>query len=606
MKLLITKNILLKYRAFYILIIILFCLSCTNIEVKSNFDENAKTELLRTTKRYQNIDKGYKDMINLVEGGDIYNTYYALEIQNLLNKKNQNINIEALLNNFGKREDEIFFNENNFGNLMNIYFYCKIADMYGIKIKSTSKFEDYLSYLQCSEGCFAFSKKDKVNIEDTKNNPNGTGTEFFSTSLASFVIKYLNIKNYDKEAIENWLIKKLDQGVLLKFEEVEQVGNLINVINMSDNFRIDISTYIPRINKIIKNTNIKFNSSIKTSTDFNSIYLNDIINLNLLVKNDLKKELDIEKIAEILNKTQNKDSWFGISEGSDSNILPTYIAINFYCSCGLNISHEDKILELLDIYRLNSNMGYASITNGKSDINTTYFIHEIYNILGEEEPNIGEYLNTIKNPTSLSYKEKIYYYSMDLDINGLKPEYKTICNTIEERLKNIAELYGVIDYIPLFEELAFLNNMNYEVDYSTRSKLIQIIKNVKEKILSMNDESIDSQYYAILDSLEIMLMKLLKYEDKDFYKIRLNNIQNYIKDELFKDEENIDLMITYYLIHCQNVSGIKQIDFSNRLIAVLNKCLIYDGSFKQSINSNITNFYGTYYALMVLRELNCF
>lgn len=587
-----------KYIIFSIIVILalsIFIPSYNRGNELYNSFTNDISDLIKIINLSQNQDYGYHEfVISDNAKSDIYTTYYALEINKICEKK-EKIDILNILENYKKNQNDFFFNEDKFDNLSNIYFFTKIAQLDNININNKS-IEKYVLNLQCNNGSFAFSKKHK-NMINTSKNKELDNSNLLSTYMALYVLNYYNNIKFDHDKLSKWIE---DIFYNTQFTDISKSSYLLILIRICNLTNIDISIYCPNIDILIHNYNKQFNNYLKNNL-LNIIILDDLVNLNKETNYNSLNEIDIIKVERLLNILQKKDGWFSLDEASDTNILPTYIALNFKQYFKLNISNKDKILLKLDRFNI-KNKGYVFITDLNSNLQSTYFAQQIYYLFGQDNINIKNYLNNFHDISNFSVMERYYYYNMLIDSNKLnaeiiKADYHSIGYLINNEINNISQLNNIDDYLDLYYNLLFLKKINYVIDNNLKTNISNLLYFSSINIDELQNDKIITLKYA----LDILIFDLIEINQEDYK----NNIENFnceLKKCLY-NEKDFDVILTYFYIHATNISGINY--SKGKILQILKKCSNEDGTFRQNITKDSSSsFISTYYALLILDELN--
>jgi hypothetical protein len=561
----------------------------------------------------ENIKIEYKDLSEIIKynlGTNLLNKSFHTDISKLndilndilndnLNKKNKYF--YKYVYNINKYCLEVLYNKYKY-----IYYQDnkkeKFIDYYKINIDH-SKIDDL--YLQSLELFFKDLKDDNIykiytNVDKSAitsyiNSNNNIINSKDINKIETIINNNIDLKQiYDNiiNTDNNFLINKFKQDAFInKFNNNDYLNSLLSFLkinNILETFIInDKDQYSLYINFIINNIDsdqIKQNAFIdhfkKNYT--NILYLHCLTLFLLEQKNtDTNIYTDLNNyITNYVNKINNTTNINDLINDTDN-----YIQINF----------KDKFNNIF-------------ISNINLDIKKKIML----NYFQKKSTNTEELLNQIPN-----YKENNTYYNNDyykhilfymkdnnIDINVTDiNDYKNNLNTFEKLLYNNTIYKNYILSLNIDKKESLINYYQYY-----KKKLFNFCKTLhyyNENSIIFNNLSIQNKKNALLKGLNANSLNLLNNNNLNYYieiylhqqKIDINNIENFIYEQLEENYENIIYEYIYSNIYINHLK--KDINTNNDTSNILNSihliktteyddfCKKYDKNVLHKINNDI-------------------
>ena len=359
------------------------------------------------------------------------------------------------------------------------------------------------------------------------------------------------------------------------FENMNHTAQMINMFMKNQNFRNNNNNISNNINNI-NNSNINFNKSEMSNSKNNNSNINNLESkLNLKLKNEYDKKIDIierqinsmNSLLKTLKETfdsnmldifKNQDNNKSYTEKSEYEKYKTDINIEIK-----KIKEEQKKIKSINetLEKLINNVNELSILNND---NKYLFSNEI-NSLKDKYENINEIFSNLKGKINNNQFDKLLKLNLDslqsiniYEINEMKEKIKSINDNVDdlyERLKsndkninNINnknnELEQNLNYIN--KDVEFLNkqNLTFKIDEINKKLEEYFIRNntlSNQNDDKDNDNNIKESNNDEIENDNILGIKGSRRQKRNSTKIKnlnLNLDENMIK--ILKQIENID------------------------------------------------------------------
>lgn len=535
-------------------------------KIKNNLVDAVDIDVLKKTLTLcKNVDGGYGYLAesnnNII---DYYDTYYAISSLEIINEE-----LEIVLDGQGYKFDQIT-------DLSDLYFYIQL-----LKNDLSESFKEecksFVLDLETSVGTFAYNKEQLIDLGDNKDRINEL---YLSTFYAISILNSIDCLDYNIENIKEWVQSRMDMIIAndeFSFSTIANVRILYMISNcINDNFNCKIEKIYSK--KII-NKLTKVNEIVSTKISKKNISLIDLSNYLELM--DLVKA-SIVDTEELLNKYilqhQNVDGGFGIVLNAESNSGITFLAIKMLNRMnGLNYSAEEKVLSYFNRYRLNNGY-YTTMHPIDSDIVSTYYIYQIYKLLGiNTNINIMSYLNHLDD----SYQMHPYFWRLKIEsgINITEEEEKIILDTVKDKIDSYNNDYN--SSIALYNFLIILNDLNIKLDKNNKNKLRGLLSRDNKNDIAV--QSYNKLMFSILGS------KVEPINNKELKKIINEN------DELYGLFHSL---YTEYYLNDTNIELDKNIIYQ-----VLKDTYCDNGMFAYSSQKDNVDIRSVYYGLWVMKNV---
>lgn len=490
--------------------------------------------------------------------------------------------------------DKSLFDDKNFDNLSNIYYLKEIYTYrnYPIKPELKNKIIAYVKSLETNDGLFALSLIDKRNINDNEHKLDST--TFLSTFLAIDILNFFNLQPENPKILYRWIDNMFNNDTYINDKSIAKNSNLLMLLKISNLLKYDISKYHKQIDRFSNSFNTILISELTNKKSIPIMFIDSIIDLDILLKKDDFLLNNKEVIKEYYDNLQSSDGWFGLVKGDQGNILPTYMALKYYSYFKFSVSNKSKIVNLIRKNRILYE-GYALLYTFQSELTATYYVYNIDKLLHLNAVNINNYLS--KNPINkdnLNPYNAYYYLKLckQSNIKVNKKEYEDLAASIKlniskNSLDSVMQCFDMIRYIEVLDLLG--------IKIDKQSIISKINTNNKQC------DSAEEKYFKVCT--ELKLLKLLgAKKDKNIID-KINVLIEYINNyECLR--ENHRLLFLYNAFEALDTWKIdipSKISYS-KITELLNKCKTKGSTFEYDINS-FPCFVSTYYALVILNKI---
>lgn len=322
-----------KYAVFIIIILAISLFGCTDDDnVRKNAASLSADVTVDDDKNYE-IEYNYGDSdVKSGQMGDIYTTYYCIEIFKLLGCPLTDDEVTDCLKYYEENKDHYFFDKNRNDNLLNIYYFTKIMSETGYNTVIRKELYDYICGLQYKEGDFGLSEKDVNAGLSRERHPEQNP---FSTQMAVEAIISLDENIPNINSINEWLKLRFDNFS----NEIgnRSKANIMVLREIAELIGYDCSGYSGLINSIKK----QYVDDLEKDRDMNisDLYtiLYDFNYRNIVDDSEIKSKLN--KYIEVLTYSQLETNKT-FSNGMD--VLSYYCLLKVLSSTDIELPEETK------------------------------------------------------------------------------------------------------------------------------------------------------------------------------------------------------------------------------------------------------------------------
>lgn len=506
-----TRKYKLKLFAVCLIIIIAGCSKEVVTVNNSSPNEyiNDKSNLIQTIRLSELKDNGFRfatDELSVRQ--DLYTTYYASKIKELFKVEN---NGELKLT--SQDIDNLLFNENSQSNLMNIYYFVQIQKD-KLDQKLIDRIESYVLSLQSLNGSFAYSKDVKKQVIMNHINER----EILSTFFAVFTLDYLNKSIPNKNELNKWIKSNFSLSVIKNPSDISEAGYIVTLIKISKilNYEFNIDEQ-NKINEVVDFYNKEMDSRLTNDKDnIEVVFVNDVIELNRILHRNTDDKIN-KKIINVLSTLGSEDGTFRLNKSSNSDVLSTYLVLNFMNQFSYDIEPYSEIINTLQKFKLINNL-YIPLGDVQSDILNTYYVFKISELLNIQDFNTS-YRSFCKkqqltSQNSISVRDILYLNEMGC-IKDKSIYQIGIAKNVQKEINKLKEGNEFSLY-----NLKLLVTLYYQLGWNLDEELID---SVNDTIYNHSYSSSDLNQ-VLNASYTLDIISLIGVKDQKY----VNKIQDYL------------------------------------------------------------------------------
>ena len=319
----------------------------------------------------------------------------------------------------------------------------------------------------------------------------------------------------------------------------------------------------------------------------------------------------LDKSAEFIDKTiymagyysflQNEnDGCFGADSQSESNILPTYCAVNYYNLTGVKEYKQEAIVETMKACQTIEGY-YLPIMERDSDLESTYYAYKILKLIHSQsdyEEKIKKFIsNQELSSICQNQADLLFYYKLNDELYG-KNELCDVSADLIQKLKvslrenDLSNQYFSLQAVNSLETLKMFDE---KADDETSEK---IVENIKKRGV----EKTESDY--LTECYDLLILKLIDYNDADGMIIEKSER---VKESLIEGYKEIDQEYRLFYLYW----GIRSLSGWNIEIAELldydvieEEILEYENNAVYSIGKDdYPSLSSTYYCLYIMQNI---
>ncbi|MWC29735.1 hypothetical protein [Paenibacillus sp. MMS18-CY102] len=278
---------------------------------------------------------------------DLYNTYYFMKLSSELN---DSLGCSLDLNFYNENPNLFITHNNKFDNLSNIYYVLELMHDANVKPSYMLKEElsGYLNGLQTNIGNFAFSIKHKEEIESTHEIGHETYLSSYS-ALKSYAYLDITISKDQASKLNHWIDGVVSHSDFWDSLNIESVGDLLMVLEISKLAKIDLSKHGDDIHKSIFKLSDEIKDYLKKAK-LSLFLLNDIERL-LSIANVGKEKYFTPDTITFLLSLQTKDGGFKLFEANEnSDLLSAYYGLRLLRQLEQDIPRREELIVALKKY----------------------------------------------------------------------------------------------------------------------------------------------------------------------------------------------------------------------------------------------------------------
>ncbi|AWZ50058.1 hypothetical protein C3495_14540 (plasmid) [Clostridiaceae bacterium 14S0207] len=551
---------------------------------------NLKSTLLLT----RNLDGGYHPIPNeLGIVPDLYNTYYSLQILDLLKHPLSNKGYEEIIKWSKDTLNNQYMNKDNEDILSNLYFFIQILKQKNFKIDDIfcSNILKYLDKICDIDGTYNLA----TNFNEAISKDNNS-LKYISNYYATEILKYINKEPKNIIYIKKW-VKSMLEINLNKDISLNNCSNLLLLIKISNNINLDITNFMQKIKSQVTKYNILIEKELnKNNISIPVIYINDLLELNLYLNKDLKTLKYLQNLDNYFNTLKNENGIYSLTDQEDPNVLPTYMILKYLNLRNIEINLNPNLINGILKNRIPYS-GFISPEHIESNIKDTYYAYQIDKQFNNSKnsTNIKNYLSNNFN-TLFKRDEYTLCYLLPLcKQNNIKIDIKGNINKyllkVESILKNSKELFDS-DYF----KIIFLLDTIEHLTEGKNSTINNSLFTLKQKI--RNTKSHDR---FLQKCIELKISSLLNDKNDETY--NLEYIIKNLNDNLKGTDYKLKLIYIYNAFKILNdYNCFTKIDKNSILKTVYgNKTAVSLFSYN---NESPVSWESTYYSIYIISKLN--
>lgn len=401
----------------------------------NKFNERDIVDLKESLNEVIKIENEYLDFPEALNiDSDLYTTYYSLKCLELLRDKSLNKDIVKSLIKWIKNLDinDIKDDINN-NYIYEVYYYTELLVMLDVKLEETEKNELINSINEY---------QDKNNINIINKNSVLTEENIFQNLFDTYYYLEIldNVHGYvDLSEEISSCIDKISSSELLLEPNLNNLSKFKILLDICKLANYDIDSNRDFFSLLMTKYNDYFEEYLNDLTQIPVLYIIEWIDLNEYLNNNDYIKIYDEVIYKYISNLQDNNGMFALMNGEASNIMTTYVVLEFMKDNNQEINKKDNLINYIVKNKVRDK-GFNEIIQATGNLENTYYFNQIYNLIKEYNtiPSLEEYLKYNEvNEYSL-----YYLLNMGLDISSVD------ISRIIERIQNT-------DYKILIENKAY-------------------------------------------------------------------------------------------------------------------------------------------------------